>query len=113
MMSPLVALDDQGLALIAGAAGGSRIRPALVQCMLRMLRGMTPQEAIDAPRLNALRDLVRLEPGFAPEVLEALRSAGDRVVVADHRDPYFGGVSAISPLGGGADPRRSGYVIML
>jgi gamma-glutamyltranspeptidase / glutathione hydrolase len=113
MMSPLVALDDHGLALIAGAAGGSRIRPALVQCMLRMLRGMPPQEAIDAPRLNALRDLVRLEPGFAPEVLAALRSAGHRVVVTDHRDPYFGGVSAISPLGGGADPRRSGYVIML
>jgi gamma-glutamyltranspeptidase/glutathione hydrolase len=113
MMSPLVALDDDGLGLIAGAAGGSRIRPALVQTMLRMLRGMPPQQAIDAPRLNALRDLVRLEPGFAPEVLEALRSAGHRVAVTDHRDPYFGGVSAISPLGGGADPRRSGYVIML
>jgi gamma-glutamyltranspeptidase/glutathione hydrolase len=32
--------------------------------------------------------------------------------VADHLDHYFGGVSALSPLGGGADPRRSGYVIM-
>jgi gamma-glutamyltranspeptidase / glutathione hydrolase len=113
MMSPLVALDDHGLAVLAGAAGGSRIRPALVQCLLRMLRGMPPQEAIDAPRLNALSDLVRLEPGFAPEVLGALQSAGHRVAVADHRDPYFGGVSAISALGGGADPRRSGDVIML
>jgi gamma-glutamyltranspeptidase / glutathione hydrolase len=113
MMSPLVALDQHGLAVLAGAAGGSRIRPALVQCLLRMLRGMPPQEAIDAPRLNALSDLVRLEPGFAPEVLGALRSAGHRVAATDHRDPYFGGVSAISALGGGADPRRSGCVIML
>ena len=32
--------------------------------------------------------------------------------MADHLDPYFGGVSALSPLGGGADPRRSGFVIM-
>jgi gamma-glutamyltranspeptidase/glutathione hydrolase len=84
-----------------------------VQSILRILGGATPQEAIDAPRLNALSDLVRLEPGFAPEVLGALQSAGHRVALADHRDPYFGGVSAISALGGGADPRRSGDVIML
>jgi gamma-glutamyltranspeptidase/glutathione hydrolase len=114
MMSPLVALDgERRLAAIAGAAGGSRIRPALVQSVLRMLRGETPQEAIDAPRLNALPDLVRLEPGFTPEVLAALEEAGENIAVADHRDTYFGGVSAVSPLGGGADPRRSGFVIML
>ena len=114
MMSPLVALDDDGrLAAIGGAAGGSRIRPALVQVVLRMLRGVPPQEAIDAPRLNALPDLIRLEAGFAPEVLDALRAAGDEVALVDHRDPYFGGVSAISALGAGADPRRSGYVVMV
>jgi gamma-glutamyltranspeptidase / glutathione hydrolase len=114
MMSPLVALDDDGrVAAIAGAAGGSRIRPALVQVMHRMLRGTPPQEAIEAPRLNALPDLVRLESGFAPEVLDALRAAGNELAIVDHRDPYFGGVSAISALGGGADPRRSGYVVMV
>jgi gamma-glutamyltranspeptidase / glutathione hydrolase len=113
MMSPLVGLDDEGLAVIAGAAGGSRIRPALVQCLLRMLRGESPQQAIDAPRLNALPTLVRLEPGFSADVVAALQAAGHEVVVTDHRDAYFGGVSAITPLGGGADPRRSGYVIML
>ncbi len=114
MMSPLVALDaERRLAAIAGAAGGSRIRPALVQSLLRMLRGETPQEAIDAPRLNAQPDLVRLEPGFTPEVLASLEAAGETLAVADHRDTYFGGVSALSPLGGGADPRRSGFVIMI
>jgi gamma-glutamyltranspeptidase/glutathione hydrolase len=114
MMSPLIALDDHGqLAAIAGAAGGSRIRPALVQCVLRMLRGAAPQDAIDAPRLNALPDLVRLEPGFFSEVIRSLEAYGYQTTIADHRDPYFGGVSALSPLGGGADPRRSGFVIML
>ena len=112
MMSPLVALDEAGqLAAIAGAAGGSRIRPALVQTVLRTLRGEAPQAAIDQPRLVALPDLVRLEPGFTPEVVEALEADGP-VAVADHLDHYFGGVSALSALGGGADPRRSGYVIM-
>lgn len=113
MMSPLVALDRGGrLAAIAGAAGGSRIRPALVQSLLRILRGEAPQQAIDAPRLNALPDLVRLEPGFDDAVVAGLQAAGEKVAVADQRDPYFGGVSALSALGGGADPRRSGFVIL-
>ena len=114
MMSPLIALDDHGqLAAVAGAAGGSRIRPALLQCVLRMLRGAAPQEAIDAPRLASLPDLVRLEPGFFSHVIQSLEGNGYKTAIADHRDPYFGGVSALSPLGGGADPRRSGFVIML
>lgn len=114
MMSPLVALDDADrLVLAAGAAGGSRIRPALVQAVLRMLSGATPQDAIDAPRLNALNQMVRLEPGFSDEVVQALQLAGNEVQVASGRDAYFGGVSAVSLLGAGADPRRSGAVRLL
>ena len=114
MMSPLVALDaEQRLVAVAGAAGGSRIRPALVQVLIQLLRGVPPQDAIDAPRLNALPDLVRAEPGFAPQVLSALAESGVPVTVAEDRNPYFGGVSALSPIGGGADPRRSGSVVLL
>ena len=113
MMSPLVALDEQRQPVaVAGAAGGSRIRPALLQVLIRMLRGASPQEAIDAPRLNALPGLVRVEPGFDPAVLAAL-TARSAVAVAERPDPYFGGVSALSALGGGADPRRSGSVVLL
>ncbi|MBA3529293.1 MAG: gamma-glutamyltransferase, partial [Propionibacteriaceae bacterium] len=114
MMSPLLGLDDHDeLILLAGAAGGSRIRQSLVQTVLRILTGSTPQEAIDAPRLAALPSLVRLEPGFSDEVIARLQQAGNEVLVAGSRDAYFGGVSAIGTLGGGADPRRSGVVIML
>jgi gamma-glutamyltranspeptidase/glutathione hydrolase len=114
MMSPLVAVDHEDqLVLAAGAAGGSRIRPALVQSVLRMLTGATPQDAIDAPRLNALPGMVRLEPGFSDEVIAQLQAAGNEVRVAGSIDPYFGGASAVSLLGGGADPRRSGAVLML
>ncbi|GAA1432697.1 gamma-glutamyltransferase [Microlunatus lacustris] len=113
MMSPLVALDAEHRAIaVAGAAGGSRIRPALLQVLVRILRGATPQDAIDAPRLNALPDLVRTEPGFTPEVLAEL-SRHTAVAVARSRDPYFGGVSALSALGGGADPRRNGSVALI
>jgi gamma-glutamyltranspeptidase / glutathione hydrolase len=111
MMSPLVALDaDRRLVAAAGAAGGSRIRPALVQTLLRVLRGTPPQQAVDAARLNALPDLVRLEPGFDEQVLQGLHEAGIPTVVAKGLDPYFGGVSAVSALGAGSDPRRSGHV---
>ena len=114
MMSPLMVLAASGQpVLAAGAAGGSRIRPALVQSVLRVLAGATPQQAIDAPRLNALAGLVRLEPGFTDEVIEALHSAGNEVAVASERAAYFGGVSAFGTAGGGADPRRSGTVIEL
>ena len=113
MMSPLVALDEAGrLAAIAGAAGGSRIRSALVQCVLRILRGEDPQDAIDAPRLNALPGPGPAGAGFRPGGGGGAGGRRRPVAVADHLDPYFGGVSALSPLGGGADPRRSGYVIM-
>lgn len=121
MMSPLAAVDPQGrLTLMAGAAGGSRIRPALTQSLLRMLDQAAPQAAIEAPRLTALPrgdpaepGLVRMEPGFAPEVVSALLDSGEEVRVADGLDAYFGGVSAVSTLGGGADPRRGGAVVML
>jgi gamma-glutamyltranspeptidase/glutathione hydrolase len=111
MMSPLVALDDEGrLVAAAGAAGGSRIRPALVQTLLRVLRGTAPQDAIDSARLNALPDLVRLEPGFDDEVVRGLEAAGNPTATAAGIDPYFGGVSAMSARGAGSDPRRSGHV---
>jgi gamma-glutamyltranspeptidase/glutathione hydrolase len=113
MMSPLLVFADGEPVIVAGAAGGSRIRPALIQCLLGMVNGLSPQDAIDAPRLNAVPGVVRLEPGFSPEVLRALALAGNEVVVADGLAPYFGGVSAISTLGGGADIRRGGTVIML
>ncbi len=113
MMSPLIVLDDAGQPVVAaGAAGGSRIRPALVQSTLRILAGADPQTAIDAPRLNAMPGLVRLEPGFSPAVLAALAADGDQVLVAEDRDPYFGGASAIGVAGAGADPRRSGAVLL-
>ena len=114
MMSPLVGRDPDGALLVAaGAAGGSRIRPSLVQSLLRMLAGQAPQAAIEAPRLNALPGMVRCEPGFSAEVLEALAVDGDDVVEASELAPYFGGVTAVGRLGSGADPRRGGAAITL
>ena len=41
-------------------------------------RGSTPQAAVDRPRLHPADGLVNLEPGFEPEVADALEDAGLR-----------------------------------
>jgi gamma-glutamyltranspeptidase/glutathione hydrolase len=113
MMSPLIVLDGKQPVLLAGAAGGSRIRSALLQVLVNVLhRGMSPQEAINAPRLNPVPGKVHLEPGFSAEVHERL-ARHDHVVEWRARDSYFGGVAAIGIDGAGADPRRGGEVRVL
>lgn len=108
MMTPLVMQDDDGVCLVGGAAGGSRIRSALAQVLVRVVRDSTPvAEAIAAPRLNPVPGKVHLEPGFPETVVDAL-AVDDAVVRWPAIDSYFGGVAAIDRHGPGADPRRGG-----
>jgi len=108
MMSPLVVLRDGRPVIAAGAAGGSRIRSALAQVLVNVLRRQMPaQAAIVAPRLNPVPGRVHVEPGFSAEVLVALAES-DVVVPWPALDSYFGGVAAIDATGPGADPRRGG-----
>jgi len=110
MMSPLVVHRDGSPVLVAGAAGGSRIRSALLQVLVNVLhRGMPVDEAIHAPRLNPVLDRVHVEPGFPSDVIAALQTDNE-VVRWPALDSYFGGVAAIGPSGPGADPRRGGDV---
>ncbi len=113
MMVPSVVTDRRGaLALVGGAAGGSRIRSALVQVLSRtLLEGMSMAQAIAAPRLSATTDVVHLEPGFEPEVAPSLAAAGETVIEWAESKPYFGGVAAIGFDGPGADPRRGGCAV--
>lgn len=114
MMSPLVTLDDAGVALAAGSAGGTRIRSALAQVTAGVLdEGLAPQEAVDRPRLHRVERVVHVEPGFESGALEALEGAGLAVTPWPARHHYFGGVSLVSRAGGGADPRRSGAALAL
>jgi gamma-glutamyltranspeptidase / glutathione hydrolase len=109
MMTPTIALGEGGVALAAGAAGGTRLRSALLQVVAGVLdEGLELQDAVDRPRLHPVAPIVHLEPGFAEETLAGLRSRGfePRVWPAPHH--YFGGVSAVTPTGAAGDPRRSG-----
>jgi gamma-glutamyltranspeptidase/glutathione hydrolase len=109
MMAPSLALDADGVALAAGAAGGTRLRSALLQVMAGILdEGLEPQAAVDRPRLHPVGSLVHVEPGLGPETIGALESAGFEVREWPGRHHYFGGVSAVTRNDSAGDPRRSG-----
>ncbi|MGI8574553.1 MAG: gamma-glutamyltransferase [Egibacteraceae bacterium] len=109
MMVPTIVTDDQGLALAGGAAGGSRIRSALIQsCHGVLLEGQDATTAVERPRLHPVGELVHLEPGFSDEVVETLRAAGYETVLWDETHHYFGGVSMVGRAGAAGDPRRAG-----
>jgi gamma-glutamyltranspeptidase / glutathione hydrolase len=109
MMSPLLALDDAGLALAGGAAGGTRLRSALVQVVAGILdEGLAPDEAVERPRLHPAGRLVHLEPDLGEGVAAALEEQGFGVREWPERHHYFGGVSVVARSGAAGDPRRSG-----
>ncbi len=109
MMAPTLVLDGEGLALAIGAAGGTRLRSALVQVVAGVLDdGLSAREAVERPRLHPVADLVHLEPGFPQDVQPALEASGFAVRLWSSQHHYFGGVSAVSRFDAAGDPRRSG-----
>ncbi|HEX3268415.1 MAG TPA: gamma-glutamyltransferase [Gaiellaceae bacterium] len=114
MMVPSLALDDEGVAFAGGAAGGTRLRGALVQVAAGVLdEGLEPQEAVERPRLHPAAGLVQLEAGFPEEVPSALEAAGFEVRPWPTRHHYFGGVSVVTRTSAAGDPRRSGAAASL
>jgi gamma-glutamyltranspeptidase / glutathione hydrolase len=109
MMAPSVVLDEAGLVLALGAAGGTRLRSALVAVAAGIVdEGLEPQEAVDRGRVHPAGELVNAEPGVDEDGLEALATAGRTVRRWAERHHFFGGVSALGRTGAAADPRRSG-----
>jgi gamma-glutamyltranspeptidase/glutathione hydrolase len=109
MMAPALALDHEGPTLAIGAAGGTRLRSALVQVMTGVLdEGLDPRTAVERPRLHPVGEMVHVEPGFTVAALQALEAEGKLVRRWPDFHHYFGGVSASGRAGLAADPRRSG-----
>jgi gamma-glutamyltranspeptidase/glutathione hydrolase len=109
MMAPTIGVDRDGLVVAIGAAGGTRLRSAIVQVLAGVLdEGVSPGDAVDRPRLHPVGDLVHLEPGFPDRVPELLERSGLTVRIWPARHHYFGGVSLVTRSGAAGDPRRSG-----
>ena len=114
MMAPSLALDAGRIALAIGAAGGTRLRTALVGVAAGILdEGLDPVDAVERPRFHRAGDVVNAEPGVDEEALTQLQSSGLSVRRWPGRHHYFGGVSLLARSGAAGDPRRSGHAATL
>jgi gamma-glutamyltranspeptidase / glutathione hydrolase len=109
MMAPSVVLRDGALELAIGAAGGTRLRSALLEVTAGVLdERLAAAEAVSRPRLHAAGGRVQLEPGFSDASIAALEHDGFEVRVWPAQHHFFGGVSLVTPNDAAGDPRRSG-----
>ena len=112
MMAPTLAEDHRHLIAI-GSGGSNRLRTAILQTLSNLIDfDMSPEQAVNAPRIHFERDRLDIEPGFAAEAIAAL--------VADYPDHrtwtshnlFFGGTHTVCwdgrQFSGAGDPRRGG-----
>lgn len=120
MMTPTIVRDDKGAVTALGSGGSSRIRTAILQTLLNLqIFGMSPEEAVAAPRLHweeaAQRgepSTLSVEPGFAEEAIATV-AEGQQLAAWPAQNLFFGGVhtvrrSASGGFDGAGDPRRGG-----
>ena len=114
MMAPTLAFDGDGLALAAGAAGGTRLRTALLSVLAGILdEELAPQDAVARPRFHPAPEVVNAEPGVDEGALGALEAWGRTVRRWPSPHHYFGGVSLVGRSGAAADLRRNGAAVAL
>jgi|SRR5665213_1148510 len=82
-MTPTIVLKDGKPFLITGSPGGSRIISAVLQVIVNVIDFHMPvDKTVSAPRLHNQwqPDETLVEPGFAPNVLDALTARGQNIV---------------------------------
>jgi gamma-glutamyltranspeptidase/glutathione hydrolase len=115
MMAPTIALGRAGKPrLVLGSAGSARLRGAIMQVAVNVLRyRLDVEAAIDAPRIHLEPPLVHCEGGHERAALAGLEALGYELVRWRDCNLYFGGVAAVERRPGGrlaaaGDPRRGG-----
>ncbi len=113
-MSPTIVFDEDGnFVLATGSPGGSSIIAYTAKTLVGMLDwGLTPQEAIELPNVVARNDVVRIEQGMDPALVEALAGMGFTIDAnrGENSGLHIVRMQADGTLIGGADPRREGIV---
>jgi gamma-glutamyltranspeptidase/glutathione hydrolase len=112
MMAPTLAESPNCLIAI-GSGGSNRLRTAILQTLSNLIDfGMTPGEAVNAPRIHFERGQLDIEPGLADNALEALRETYPKHRVWNSHNLFFGGTHTVCWDGrhfsGAGDPRRGG-----
>jgi gamma-glutamyltranspeptidase/glutathione hydrolase len=112
-MSPTIVFKDGQPVIALGAAGGPKIISAVLQELVDMLDlGMTPQEAVAAPRIHQqwLPDKLYVESKLPAALKQALTERGHKI--EELPAVALSQIVARSPDGrsftGAADPRAGG-----
>lgn len=116
-LSPAMVLNGDGsLAFVLGTPGGDGQTQTIVQILNNaLLFGMTPQQAVEAPRWRSYGRRVGIEPGVGAAVRDSLVARGHNVTIQPP-SAEFGGAQMIRILPSGArqvgsDFRREAYGI--
>jgi gamma-glutamyltranspeptidase/glutathione hydrolase len=119
-MAPLLLLGDGGARVALGAAGGRRIISAITQVVSGIVdHGLSIQEAISAPRLDASDRTIRLSERFPRGTAEGLRALGHEISMVQEEHlpfsyefarPAGAAVDEVGLRSGGIHPFAQGFV---
>lgn len=128
-MNPVIATQDGKPVIVCGTPGADTQVQTNLQLLTHAIHfGMTPQEAVEAPRWRSLQnpmestvphlceDMLQLEGRFDEAVRQGLEGRGHALeILGDWGGPgnaQFISVDAeTGAMAGGSDPRRDGYAI--
>lgn len=118
-LSPLLALRDGRFAFTLGTPGGDGQTQTLIKLINDfLLFGLTPQEAVEAPRFRTGQGLaLSIEDRVPSAVRSQLETLGHRLRVIEGWTATFGGAQMIlwdprtRTLVAAADPRREAYAL--
>ncbi len=80
-MSPIIVEKDGRPCFCVGLVGGTRIFPSALQAIVNVIdHGMSPQEAVEAPRLWTQGEDVEMESGYPDTIVESLEKKGHDIV---------------------------------
>ena len=84
-MAPVIVYRGHRPAFALGLPGGLRIWPSVAQAIVNIAdHGMTPQEAIEAPRMFTQGQSVELEKEFGTTLANSLRGIGHEVEMVNN-----------------------------
>jgi gamma-glutamyltranspeptidase/glutathione hydrolase len=113
-VAPTLVFKGQQPWMAIGSPGSERIVSAILQVLLRLERGTTPFDAVEAPRMHcSIQGKVSLEATrMRDDIPPLLRRHGFDIDVRDPYSFYLGCVQLVLREGGDfvgvADPRRDG-----
>lgn len=117
MMAPTMAEDRNHLIAI-GSGGSNRLRTAILQTLVNLIDfELSPEAAVNAPRIHVERDRLDVEPGFHPAVVERLFADYPEHHLWSSHNLFFGGTHTVAwdgrTFSGAGDPRRGGVFAYL